>query len=181
MKDRIIAAVAVTALAAALIAFAPRHAKKQVAAVAVPEASPAVIEAAMVASAAPAAVAAPVAAVSAPAPVAAPSPAPVVASAPAPVAAPARAAAPAAGRADAPIKEFWGVVDSIDAAAGTLAVKDRRGRVHALKLAADVHATKGGDDAPEPVSQIKAGDAVMAAAVGGTVRSIHVRILFAGN
>jgi hypothetical protein len=162
MNDKIIAGVAVSTLAAALVVFAPRHAKKRAALEApVPAVAAAASEAPAAPEAAPAALAeapvttpvTPTAAKAEPAPAV---PAPAVVSG----------------------KQLWGVVDSVDAAGRMLAVKDKRGRVHALAVASQAAITLGGENKRAALSDLKPGDNVTVTTEGGAAREIHIRVLF---
>ncbi len=155
MKDKLVAAVEVSLFVAILLAIAPRGK------------GPAPKIPAQYASFVPfaASAEAPAQAARAPAkPVA-------VAAAAKPAVAPAAQPRPGA-------KQLWGTVDSIDASAHALAIKDKRGRIHTVALPADAQVTVGGENKAAAVSDVKAGDAVMVTAEKDTARQIHVRLLF---
>ena len=90
-------------------------------------------------------------------------------------AAPADAPAPAV--ASGPKKKLWGVVSSFDAATGRLTVKDKRGRTHQLRLAADAKLTKGGNYAAVAATAIRAGDRVTLWHAGDAALDVHVNVV----
>lgn len=192
MKDKLIAAVEVGLFVAILVAVAPRAKSR------VQPSAAAAQYASFVSFAAPAPAAATAPAAAVPAPVqqaassakAAPAPVAESAAAAAPSAAPAaapvavKAAVSAAPKAAAPIalpagaKQLWGVIESVDLAARTLAVKDKRGNVHSVALPADAQVTLGGENQAKTLGDLKAGDAVTVTAENGAARLIHKRLLF---
>lgn len=159
MKDTVVAAVEVSLLVAALAAAAPRGKARSA-----PSNPPVQAQyASFISMGAPTPAATPVASAAKAAPVPAPEPA----------AAPAPASALPAGAA-----QLWGVVDSVDASAHALAVKDKRGRLHSVALPADAQVTLGGENVAQSPKDLKPGDAVTVTTENGIARLVHKRLLF---
>ncbi|MFH2204382.1 MAG: hypothetical protein ABIJ96_14790 [Elusimicrobiota bacterium] len=86
------------------------------------------------------------------------------------------AAAPAGAAKNKP-KRFTGRIQSIDAEAGTLVLKGRKGAPREFKLTQETAFTKGGDRKKIGPPDVKPGDKARVEYVGAAALTVHIRVM----
>ena len=77
----------------------------------------------------------------------------------------------------AALHEFWGVIQSVNRAAGQIQVKSKKGVVKLFSIASDTKFTKGGAMTAVKFSDVKNGNHVRVHCAGGFIQRLHVYVL----